>query len=382
MAAQRPRNHISAAVREACGVDLTLGNRVKALQNGPTCFPAMITGIAQARQSITFENYRIRSDETGWMFAEALAARARAGIPVKLIYDAVGSAASSNDLWDYLRGAGVETRAFHPLSSGPKQVRDHRKLIVVDGCMAFVGGHCMGNEWSDHNPVGRCWRDTNCRVEGPAVAHLQRVFFESWQETGGDEVDERDPRYYPDLAPVGRCEVMVLGSSTERTITRAYHAAIAHAREQVLITNAYFVPDEALRATLMQAAARGVVVRIIVPSESDVVGIVPAARQQYDQLLEAGIAIYEYQPTVLHAKTAIVDSCWATVGSCNLDHWSLDVNYEANIGVSGPSLIRRLEQTFAEDLAASRCIDLAEWRERPRLEKLKDQVAGLVGGML
>jgi cardiolipin synthase len=377
-------NHIAEAVTQVCRTHTSGGNALLILENGIGTYAAMLHDIGAAISSINFENYIFESDATGWEFANALAERALAGVSVNLLYDAIGSANASADMWAFLAGAGVNVRAFHPLSEGlaRAQIRDHRKLLIVDGRIGYIGGHCIGNCWSGRNPGEGAWRDTHVRLEGPAVADLQRTFCECWAEAGGQECAADDPRFFPPLESRGSLDVMTLTCGEERGMRQAYLEMFKQARKRILIANAYFCPDEELRAALKAAARRGVRVRIIVPSKSDHEIMIAAARSTYADLLNAGVEIYEYQPTMLHAKTALVDGCWATVGSCNLDSRSLSFNYEANIGISSRRIVRTLERTFKRDLRRSERIRPEHWRRRPFVQKVAETLVSMISRQL
>lgn len=378
--ANRRTSQIAAALEQVCGIQRCAGNAVQILENGSATFPAMLRDIAAATSTINFENYIFESDATGWEFANALAERALAGVTVNLLYDAIGSASASPDLWAFLEGAGVRVRVFRPLSEGlaRAQSRDHRKLLVIDGQIAYIGGHCIGDCWAGRKPGEHAWRDTHCRIEGPIVAELQRTFCECWVDAGGEACVDEDPRYFPRLEPRGAVELMTLTCGVERGLRQAYLTLLQHARKRVLIANAYFCPDEELLAAFKDAARRGVRVRLILPSMSDHDFMVTAARSTYAELLEAGVEIYEYQPSVLHTKTALVDGCWATIGSCNLDSRSLVFNYEANIGICSRPVVRALERTFKRDLRRSERIRPEHWHRRPLLQKFVEGLLSLV----
>lgn len=376
-------NHIAAAVQGACCAPIALGNAIQVLEDGEPTFAVLLRSIAAAEHSINVEHFKIHSDATGWEFASVLAERALAGVPVNLLYDALGSLSASADFWAFLSGAGVSVHPFHPLTDGTRAiVRTHRKLIIIDGRIAYIGGHCIGDEWSGRKPDEPAWRDTLCRVEGPAVADLQAAFYDLWEQVASCTRPQADPRYFPPLKPEGSSAVMTLTCGSERGIKHAYREMIASARERVMITNAYFHPDGDIVEALKDAARRGISVRIIVPGKSDIDIMITAARSIYSELLEVGVEIYEYQPTVLHAKTAVADGCWAMVGSCNLDARSLDVNYEANIAIIDAQIASLLEAQFEADLQQSRRIDLEEWRQRPLTQKVGELIIGMLGPQL
>lgn len=345
-------------------------HRLAVLKDGGQTFPAMLAAIESATRSICLEAYIFRSDRTGTLFVEALAARARKGVEVSLLYDAWGSSVASATL-ETLHAAGARTLAFHALRFagraraviGRMTRRDHKKTLVVDSRVGFTGGI---NICDDYAPLhGPGWRDTHLRVEGPAVAELERCFLHTWRRGGGSPVD-------PALHVIdGRSRddrVTILTSDHRRgriSIREAYRRAITHAREKILITNAYFLPEIRMLRALVAAARRGVDVRVMIPGTSDVLAVVYASRAIYDFLLGGGVRMFEWKGRVLHAKTAVIDGQWSTVGSSNLDHQSLRMNLEVNALVRDQGFSRALERMFEDDLRHCDEIVPERWMRRP-----------------
>jgi len=351
--------------------ELTVGaHRLALLKDGGETFPAMLAAIAGARRAICFETYIFRSDRTGARFAEALAERARAGVEVSFLYDAWGSSVSSATL-SLLHAAGVRTLAFHPLAFigqrrafiGRMTRRDHKKTLVVDSEVGFTGGI---NICDDYGPLdGPGWRDTHLRIEGPAVGELEGFFLHTWRRGGGEPVD---PALH--VGPTRRVDpaVTVLTSDQHRgrmSIREAYRRAITQARERILLTNAYFLPEIRLLRALIAAARRGVDVRVMVPGTTDVPAVLYASRSIYELLLDGGVRMFEWKGRVLHAKTAVIDGHWSTVGSSNLDLQSLRHNLEVNAMIDDRGFAGALEAMFTEDLGHCEEIVHERWRRRP-----------------
>lgn len=364
------------------GPPLVGGNRITTLNNGDEIFPAMLAAIRAARQTITFETYIYWSGKIGDEFAEALAERARAGVRVHVLLDWIGSNRMEQSLIDLLDAAGVEVERYRPLhwySLSRLNSRTHRKILVVDGRLGFIGGVGIADEWSGSAENSENWRDLHYQVEGPVVAHLQAAFTDNWLKTRANVLNHGD--YYPELAEVGDCAAQVFKSSPREGGDSArlmFLLSLAAARTRILIANSYFVPDDRTSRELVSAAKRGVQVEIIVPGQIiDTHLTRRASRSQWGPLLEAGIAIYEYQPTMFHCKVMIIDDRWVSVGSANFDNRSFRLNDEANLNVMNEKFAAEQTAIFEQDKQASRRVTLEEWRNRPWHEKLIDNLAGL-----
>ncbi|MES2950822.1 MAG: cardiolipin synthase [Pseudomonadota bacterium] len=379
-----------AAVEElATGKPLIAGNKVTLLYDGPQTMASMVQAINAAKDHINLETYIFDQDEVGLQFAELLMERQRAGIQVHVMYDAVGTFGTPQEFFDKMRDAGIRLVAFNPVNplklKGPwaPNNRDHRKILVVDGQVAFTGGVNISSTYANSSlfrskaksgaKVG--WRDTHMRIEGPAVAAFQWEFLNSWASQTGPSLS--DSNFFPPLPAVGDKLVRVLASSPEsdQDIYTAYVLAINGATKSVHITCAYFVPDVQILRALTQAAQRGVDVKIILPGVTDHGLVFHAGRSFYTEMLSSGIRIYELQIAVLHAKTAVIDRLWSTVGSTNIDTRSFLHNYEINAVVVDPEFGQAMEAAFEEDLRYSIEVTAEQWAQRPFGDRFKEWTA-------
>jgi cardiolipin synthase len=356
------------------------GNRVTSLLNGDQTFPAMLKAIRSARRTITFESYIYWSSRVGREFTEALSERARAGVRTHLLLDWAGSQKVDRDDLERMRKAGVEVvlyRAPHWYQLGRLNQRTHRKLLVVDGRIGFTGGMGVGDQWQGHAQDRDHWRDSQFRAEGPVVAQLQAAFMDDWFEAERAVLD--GPGYFPDLDPVGSELAQVFRSSPEEgngNLRLMFFLAIASASRRILIANAYFVPDPITVDMLVAARRRGVEVEIVVPGPIlDAQVVRRASRAKWGPLLEAGVRIYEYQPTMYHVKLMVVDDLWVSVGSTNFDDRSFRLNQEANLNVLDSTFGADQARAFAEDRGHSRRVTLEEWRHRPLWERIQERFA-------
>lgn len=316
------------------------GNAVDLLVGGDEAYPKMLEAIASATRKVWLEVYHLWDDSVGRLFRDALLAKAKAGVDVRVLVDALGAAMSSGPLLDQLKQGGVKVRAVFELKPWLRAWRwfrrDHRKLLVVDGRVAFTGGLNIGLPYAGPRFGGGGWQDLQLEVRGPAVAPLARLFARLWRRNGGEPIDE------PPHSPVAGTEVVrVLANHLARSrkeIRHAYHYAIRQAKKSIVIANAYFLPGPRTMRALVRACRRGVEVRVILPGKSDIPTFHLASRARYGKLLGAGARIFELRDAMLHAKAAVVDGQWSTVGSCNLDTWSLHRNLELNVAVLGPRM--------------------------------------------
>jgi len=370
---------------------LVLGNKVTLLQNGPATYRAMFAAIAQAKDHINLESYIIEDDAVGREFANLLMAQQRRGVQVNLIYDSVGGIQTPRLFFDELAQAGVAVLEFNPVNPlaarGPWLLnnRDHRKLLIIDGRTVFLGGINISSVYSSGSALKRTpqvkasnppWRDTDLQISGPVVADFQKLFLETWGKQHGKPLAAKT--YYPTLTAVGHDIVRTIGSTPSDPYSLIYltlMSAIGNAERQVHLTNAYFVPDPQLLKALIDAAARGVDVRLVLPSFSDSDLVFHAGRAYYTQLLDGGVKIYERQGALLHSKTAVIDGVWSTVGSSNLDWRSFMDNDEVNAVILGRDFAAQMAAMFAQDVAASQLIDPATWADRPLRFKLKEWLA-------
>jgi len=360
---------------------------VKALCNGDEIFPAMLEAIESARHTITFETFIYWSGDIGRRFTHALAGRAREGVKVHVLLDWFGSLPMERSLVEELEQAGAELERYHrPRLTRPhfSNHRTHRKLMVIDGKVGFTGGVGIADEWTGNAQDPDHWRDSHFRVEGPAVAGLQRAFMDNWIKAHGEVL--HDERYFPPLNPAGDAVCQVFQSSPaggSDSVRLMFLLALTAANHSIRISTAYFVPDRLAMKTLRAARSRGVRIEIIVPGEYNDAGLVRlVSRGLYGRLLEEGIEIYEYQPTMYHTKLMIIDEVWVSVGSTNFDNRSFRLNDEVNLNVYDAELVWEQIRWFEEDKARSRRIRLEEWRRRPLTEKLKEQAAAVVSSQI
>jgi len=377
-------------------VPLVVGNKVTLLKNAGQTYDAMLTAIHGAQNNIDLETYIISDGQIGQMFADALIERAHHGVQVNLIYDALGSLETPESFFDRLRKNGIAVVAFNPLSPFAAKHwswrklrhRDHRKMLIVDGRSAFTGGINISEVYAsairatETKALPADWRDTDIEVDGPAVAEFQKLFVADWYHEGGIPLDPR--RYFPKVPAEGKHIVRVIGSVPEQfpLIYVDLISALVNSETNVYITDAYFAPDRQMRRALKNAAQRGADVRLLLPSRSDEPFIVSAQRSHYHGLLKAGVKIYEWSGTMLHAKTATIDGVWSTVGTPNLDWWSIARDNEVNAVILGHRFGDEMNLMFKNDLEDSRQIDLAQWKERSLPERLKEFFAELIEPLL
>ncbi|MDG4897234.1 MULTISPECIES: phospholipase D-like domain-containing protein [unclassified Mesorhizobium] len=355
-------------------------NAVQTLVNGDEIFPAMLQAIGAARSSVDMETYIYWSGSVGYQFATALAAKAREGIEVRVLVDWLGSLPFDENLIHIMTGAGVRFQRYRPVywyTLDRVNNRTHRKLLIVDGRVAFTGGVGIADNWLGNARNPNEWRDTHYRIEGPSVGAFQAAFAENWLETAGETL--QGEKFYPPPEPAGALSAQLILSSQpngSENMELMMLAAIAAAKDHLRIGMAYFVPDEIGLQQILDARKRGVAVDVIVPNSlTDVPIVRKGSRHFWGELLEAGVRIYEFQPTMYHPKLLIVDDVWASFGSTNLDERSLRLNDEASLNVYGKDFAHTQIDLFNEDLKRSRQISLAEWQARPLTEKVTDWLA-------
>ena len=360
------------------------GNMHTALRNGDEIFPSMLQAIQSAQASITFETYIYWAGDIGRAFADALAAKARSGVKTHVLLDWVGSAKIDKALLDEMESSGVQIKKFHPphwSHLGRLNNRTHRKLLVVDGKVAFTGGVGIAPEWTGHAQDPKHWRDTHFRVEGPVVGQMQSVFLDNWVKVTGEVL--HGPAYFPDLSSPGKGQAQMFSSSPSggsESMQLMYLLAISGALRSIDLSASYFVPDELTVQALVEAMRRGVKLRIVVPGKYiDSETVRGASRARWGPLLEAGALIAEYQPTMYHCKVMVVDELLVSVGSTNFDNRSFRLNDEATLNIYDTDFARQQRGIFEEDLRMSHPISLAEWVQRPWKEKLAEHVASLLG---
>jgi cardiolipin synthase A/B len=359
------------------GSTLSRGNRYDVLTNGDQIFPAMLDAIRNARRRISLETYIYDKGEVASQFTVALEEAARRGVRVNLVVDSVGASGMKEKDIKRLEAAGCRIGSFHSLNwynLEEVNYRTHRKILVVDGEVGFTGGVGVADHWLGHAQDETHWRDTQVRLRGPIVRLLEAGFYENFIETVGEVTPELDdpPREMDDTGPS-----LVLRSSPTggaNDLKRLYLLAIASARRTIDITTPYFVTDESSEWSLRDAVSRGVKIRILVEGdETDAMPVKYASRNAYERLLSMGIEIYEYQPTMMHTKSLVVDGAWSMFGSANFDNRSLELNDELNVAVTDRDLARRFLEDFEQDLRVSSRLELAKWRQRSTLEKSREK---------
>ena len=353
------------------------GNRVTALQNGDEIFPAMLEAIKGARRSVNFETYIYWSGETGKLFSAALAERAKAGVTVNLTIDWAGSVKMDEDELDSLQQAGVHVQRFRPLhwyTIGRINNRTHRKLLIVDGSVGFTGGVGIADLWQGNAEDPQHWRDMHFRIEGPAVAQLQAAFNDNWVKATGTVLNGE--AYFPALSPIGELDAHLFISSPaggSESMHLMYLLAVAAAARSLDIAASYFVPDALLIRSIVEARQRGVRVRLLLPGpHTDSVAVALASKRDWGELLEAGVEIFEYQPTMLHTKMLIGDGYLVSVGSTNLDSRSLKLNDEANLNIYDRAFAQQMTAVFEQDLQQARPYSLEQWKSRPWTERFSE----------
>jgi cardiolipin synthase len=382
IAAEDPRS--PAYVAALSGATLTRGNHYDVLTNGNQIFPAMLEAIDAAQKRINFETYIYDAGEVADRFTSALEKAARRGVKTTVVVDAIGGSPMEGHHEKRLESAGARVLTFNSPWYMPESVnyRTHRKILVVDGAIGFTGGVGVADHWLGNADRKDHWRDTQVRIRGPIVRLLEATFYENALESHGPIVPEFEDR--AETVPSGDdyASIIVRSSSSggSTDLKRLYLQAIASARRTIDLTSPYFVTDESTMWSLEDARRRGVRIRLLV--EGDITDAMPvkyASRQAYDSLLSMGIEIYEYQPTMMHAKTLVVDGILSIFGSANFDNRSLELNDELNVGVWSRELAARFTEDFAKDLRASTHLELATWRTRSTLMKWREYVWSYFG---
>ena len=369
------------------GPSILHGNHVTDLENGVEIFPAMLEAIRGAQHTITFETYIYWEGDVGQWFADALSERARAGVEVNVTIDWVGSVSMDASQLKEMEDAGVNVQRYRPLhwyNLARMNNRTHRKLLVVDGRIGFTGGVGIGDPWQGNAQDADHWRDMHFRIEGPAVAQMQATFMDNWMKCRALVLHGEE--YFPALAAAGDSAAQVFHSSPgegAESVRLMYLLSIASARQSILLANSYFVPDSLAVQELVAARQRGVRVEIITPgAHIDTETVRKASKSRWGPLLEAGVEIYEYQPTMFHCKVMVVDGAWVSVGSTNFDNRSFRLNDEANLNVLDPAVAAEQAAVFEADKGRSHRVTLEAWRRRPASEKIKEKLAGLLRSQL
>jgi cardiolipin synthase A/B len=356
------------------------GGQATLLQNGDAFYPAMLQAIHDARDTINFETYIFEPDEIGQQFLDAFKERARAGVEVRLLVDGFGAKKLKRRYRDDLTKAGVKVQRFRPL--GLRNLvriyrREHRRATVIDGEIGFTGGAAISKKWKGNVTNRHEWRDSMTRVTGPLVAGIQSAFAENWVYCTGEVL--AGPRFFPPVEPgPGICGVSVVSSPSDslQTIRLLFWLSFSNARKRLWICNSYFIPDRRLRDAVVQRSRQGVDVRVLVPgNHTDAVPVQAAGQSYYEELLRAGVRIFEFEPAMMHAKTVVIDSAWSIVGSANMDERSMELNEENVLGIADQAFARSVEEGLLSDYGRSREIKLEEWRKRSIVRKAFERVA-------
>ena len=365
------------------GPQMLTGNRTQTLLNGDHVFPAMLEAIRNAKKTITFETYIYWSGKVGKSFSSALVERSKAGVKVHLLLDWLGSNKIDEAQLNEMQQAGVEVIRYNALkwyNFFEVNNRTHRKIMVVDGKVGFTGGLGIADHWLGNARNKNEWRDTHYRIEGPTVGQLQSAFMDNWLESTGFLLQGND--YFPQLEPVGKELAQALISSPQEADEHAYMLymlSIASASKEILISNAYFVPDDFSVEMMIEALKRGVKIKIIAPGKiTDTKFVRNASRSRWGALLRAGVEFYEYQPTMYHCKVMVVDGLWSSVGSTNFDNRSFKLNDEVNLNIYDRDFADEQIKVFYEDLKKCKRVTYEEWTRRPLWEKIKEYLAGLL----
>jgi cardiolipin synthase len=385
------KEHV-AAEEAISGAPLVAGNKVTLLDDGPATMRAMTNAIRDARDHVNLQTYIFEDDEIGRALADLLIEKRAAGVRVHLIYDSVGNIGTPPEFFDRMRAAGIKALEYNPVNPLKAQgkwdinQRDHRKLLIVDGRTALTGGVNISMVYGrssfmeskrkrspPKDAKDAAWRDTHMQIEGPVVAEFQKLFLDTWQRQTDAVLS--GAQFFPALKPEGKALVRALGSTPERsdhTIYETYISALSHAGSYAHLTTAYFVPDRQIVEAMKDAARRGVDVKIIFPSFVDHTMILYASRSYYTELLTAGIKIYERKVAMLHAKTAVIDGVWSTIGSTNLDMRSFLHNDEINAVILDVDFAGRMEALFERDLKESSEITAQQWSRRGIGQRMRE----------
>ena len=355
------------------------GNSIVNLQNGDEIFPSMLKAIQGAKTTITFETYIYWSGDIGKKFADALAERARAGVKVSMIVDWAGSIKMDDDLLGEMKAAGIRIEKYRPLrwyNISRLNNRTHRKLLVIDGKIGFTGGVGVADQWTGHAQDPDHWREVHFRIEGPVVAQIQAAFNDNWIKTTGELLN--GPDYFPPLLPTGDMDAHLFMASPAgggESMHLMYLMSIAAAAQSIDLAASYFVPDDLIIEALIAARQRGVRIRVLVPGEhidSQVVRL--ASKASWGALLQAGVEIHEYLPTMLHVKLLVVDRELVSVGSTNFDIRSFQLNDEASLNIYNAAFATRMTAVFEADLVQSKPYTYEMWKQRPFSEKFAEKV--------
>ena len=372
------------SMSQLLGPPILDGNLVTPLRNGAEIFPAMLAGIAGATRTICFETFIYWSGNIARKFAAALSAAARRGVKVHVLMDGIGCDCLGSSVLSELRDAGVELEIYHFSNFARVNHRTHRKLLVIDGTLGFTGGVGIADQWDGHAAGPDEWRDSHYRVEGPVVAQMQAAFLDNWMKTRAIVLHGEE--YFPALKSAGahRCQMFksspMEGSESARLM---YLLSITAAEHSIKIGNAYFVPDDLTTETMIAASQRGVAIEVLVPGHQiDSMMVRGASRHRWGALLEHGVRVFEFEPTMYHCKTMIIDGLWTSVGSANFDNRSFRLNDEANLNIIGTDIAEAETRAFDADLERASEVTHADWLARPAWQRATDGAAALFRSQL
>ena len=365
-------------------VPICQGGTVELLQNGDAFFPSILEAIRGARDSVNFEVYIFDPDEIGRQFMDAFMERARAGVETRVLLDGFGAMKMKKRHREELQAAGVKLTRFRPFSFKSLvrfYKRTHRRAIVIDGTVAYTGGAAVSVKWKGNVSNDHQWRDNMTRVTGPLVGGIQSAFASNWVYCTGEVL--AGGRFFPKLERgEGPCSLSVLSSPSDaaQPIRLLYWLSFINARQRLWICSSYFIPDARLRQAVMDRARAGVDVRVLVPgNHTDAVPVQAAGRGYYEELLGAGVRIFEYQPAMMHAKNVVVDSAWSLIGSANLDERSMELNEENVVGIGDREFAAAIEKGLVEDMGRANEVNLEEWQKRPWRKKIFERICtGLI----
>jgi cardiolipin synthase A/B len=373
---EHPAFERSAAI---VGFPMVGGNSATILNNGDAIFSAMLRDIDNAKKSVNMEMFIIKSDAAGKPFFKALSAAAKRGVPVRVLYDAVGSKLKKDDI-KMMEDAKVRLQSFRPLTTfrlHKVSQRTHRKILVVDGRIAHTGGVGLGKDWLGDARNENEWRETQVRVEGPVVAQMQTIFAENWIYSTGEVLI--GDAFYPELKPTGKIAAQAMRTArgdASAFSKMLYYVLFQSAKKHIYITNPYFIPDRQIREALTQAAQRGVDVQIILPGEINDAKMIRAASWfHYGSMLDAGVRIFEYQPTMIHAKNVVIDGLYSTIGSVNFDLRSMKVNSENSLAFYDRGFGEKMEEMFRHDKIRCKEVTYEEWKHRNLFRRIKELIA-------
>lgn len=396
--AEPPLPHIEPVMEKSRLIELiynnadfppTLNNEIQVLSNGTEIFPAFINAIKEAKEHIHLETYILRNDEIGKTICELLCQKVQEGVKVRLLYDGLGSRHLKQDFVQKLRTVGIEIEPFFPVKlpflHRKINYRNHRKILVVDGKIGFVGGANIGDEYLGKNPKIGYWRDTHLQLQGNAVYFLQRIFLQDWYFTTRKSMECKFSSLFPQKNTQGNHIVQITASGPDtqwEAIMQVYYYTIATAEESVSIVSPYFIPNESILTALKTAALSGVDVKLLLPAKPDYKVVFWAAMSYLEELLEAGVEIYLYQKGFIHSKVLTVDGIVSSIGSANMDQRSFSLNFEVNAFIYDPETASRLERDFQEDLKFAEKIDLEKFKKRPLSRHFIESVARLFSPLL